>query len=263
MERSIKRKIVVIGAGNVATHLAKALSLTDNVLQVYSRNIENARLVASTISGCEAIDDLAQLRSDADVYLVSVKDDAIKLVMRHMPAESRGRLWLHTSGSVPMEVFSGEAKRYGVLYPLQTFSRDVAVDVSEVPFFVEGVDEAVTDEIKAIACGLSSTVRIADSECRQRIHIAAVFACNFVNRLWAIANDVLQEGGLSFDLLIPLIRVTLDKLNNVPPVEAQTGPARRGDEEIMKKHMSMLSADNAEIYRLLSQSIMNQYKTKN
>ncbi len=254
----MKPRVVIIGAGNVATHLAKALSKSVVILQIFSRNKENADALASQLAETPiTTDNIDDIVSEADIYIVSIKDDAIKPLVDKIKANTA--LWVHTSGSVPMTVFSDKMKRYGVLYPLQTFSRDVDVDISEVPFFIEGSDVDAQKEISDLARLMSENIKIADSEQRRRIHVAAVFACNFSNHLWAIAEKILQEGGFDFDVLLPLLRVTLDKAGKISPAEGQTGPARRGDTGTMSRHLELLDSDTAEIYRLLSQNIMKQY----
>ncbi len=254
----MKPRVVIIGAGNVATHLAKVLSKSAVILQIFSRNKENADALASQLAETPiTTDNIDDIVSEADIYIVSIKDDAIKPLVDKIKANTA--LWVHTSGSVPMTVFSDKMKRYGVLYPLQTFSRDVDVDIAEVPFFIEGSDVDVQKEISDLARLMSQNIKIADSEQRKRIHVAAVFACNFSNHLWAIAEKILQEGGFDFDVLMPLLRVTLDKAGKVSPAEGQTGPARRGDTGTMSRHLELLDSDTAQIYRLLSQNIMKQY----
>lgn len=259
MERGIRHKIAIIGAGNVATHLAQTLACANDVVQIYSRNLENATRLASKIQGCEAIDDISKLSSNVDIYIVSVKDDVIKDIAFKMSEACRNGLWVHTSGSVSMDVFKDIAGNYGVLYPLQTFSRDVAVNVGEVPFFIEGNNAETLEKIKEVALSVSPVVRCADSDSRKRIHASAVFACNFVNHMWSMADDVLKAGDFSFDLLLPLLKETLAKVSKVSPFDAQTGPARRGDVETMAGHLALLDEDKKEIYKLLSRSIMKQY----
>lgn len=133
------------------------------------------------------------------------------------------------------------------------------VDVSSVPFFIEGNTPESLSEIRGIAQNLSSEVREADSESRRLIHVAAVLACNFTNHLWALAEDVLSEKNIPLSVLFPLMQVTLNKAENLSPHDAQTGPARRGDKQTLQSHLAMLKPDVAEIYKILSQSIMNRY----
>ncbi len=259
MERSVRHKIAIIGAGNVSTHLAQAFSHKYDVVQVYSRNMDNAVHLAMRFPGCEAIDEISLLNGIADIYIVSIKDDAIKDVVTQIPDICKSKLWVHTSGSVSMDVFSGIVNEYGVLYPLQTFSKDVHVNMEEIPFFIEGNSYNVLEKINEVALNVSPIVKIANSESRKRIHASAVFACNFVNYLWAMADDILKEGDFAFELLIPLLKETLDKVSKVSPREAQTGPARRGDVKTMIGHLELLDDEKKEIYKLLSRSIMKQY----
>lgn len=253
-------RVAIIGAGNVATHLAIALSGKVAISQIYSRNRCNAELLVSRIGvDIPVTDSISDVDPSADVYIVSVKDDAVRSLVEQLPENGRA-LWVHTSGSAPMDVFKCRMTRYGVLYPLQTFSKDVDVDVREVPFFIEGCNPEVESEIATIARLLSPEVKVADSRQRKRIHAAAVFACNFTNHLWAIAGKLLEDGGYGFDVLMPLLRVTLDKAEKVSPAAGQTGPARRGDCGTMQGHMELLDEDSAGIYRMLSRSIMRQYE---
>lgn len=249
-------KIVVLGSGNVATHIACALDKSCDVVQVYSPNISHARLLADKLQQAEAVDTLPGIKDDADLYVVSVKDDAIRDVALSTP---HGGLWVHTSGSVSIDVFDGIKQNYGVFYPLQTFSKDVAVDIRQIPFFIEGNDVAAEISIRDIALSLSPQVFTAGSAQRQKLHIAAVFACNFANRLWAIADDILRDAGYEFDVLAPLLKATLSKAIDQTPLMGQTGPARRGDFGVIENHLSQLSGENAEIYRLISNSIYRQY----
>lgn len=259
MERGRVTRVVIIGAGNVASHIAPALDKVTEVTQVYSRNIANADEIASRLKNCQTTDDLARIIPDADVYIITVKDDAIAQVIADTPISDG--LWLHTSGSIPVTVFKSLRRRYGVLYPLQTFSKGLPVDVSQVPFFIEGCDEATLYEIKALATLISRQVQVADSEQRRRLHIAAVFACNFANHLWTVADEILREAGYDFNVLRPLIQATLDKAVAASPFEGQTGPARRGDRQVIDSHLAMLDECHAPLYDQLTQSIINLYKS--
>ena len=251
-------KAVMIGAGNVATNLVRALSATGiEVVQVYSHTLAHARELADTVNA-GATDDLSALEMGADIYIISVKDDAIVNVVSSIP--DNGALWVHTSGSIPMTVFEGRRQRYGVFYPMQSFSKQIATDFTEVPFFIEAVNDGVALEIEALAQRLSQRVFHATSEQRRRLHIAAVFACNFANHLWTLADDVLRDAELSFDVMLPLISTTVDKLKRLSPAESQTGPAMRRDHRVMQSHMAMLDKDKALIYKTLSDNIMKRHE---
>lgn len=258
VERSVKTlRIVIIGSGNVATHLAHALAPKANIVQIMSPHIENAQRLADTLPSASAIDKIEDLLNDADCYIVAIKDDAIAPLLQTI--KHTNGLWIHTSGSVPASVFEGRVNNYGVLYPLQTFTRNININLTKVPFFIEGSSPVVTKEIQKIAELLSSSVYEADSHRRKLLHIAAVFACNYTNHLWTIANEILRDADLPFSVLHPLILATIDKAASTSPFEGQTGPARRGDTKIIDSHISLLDEHKAEIYRILANSILQQY----
>ncbi len=250
-------RVVIFGSGNVATHLAAALDPKVEITHIVSRDKSHALALASRLKRAEAVEYDCSNIPEADIYILSVNDDSITTIAHSTPGSG---LWLHTSGSVPVDVFAQSKSRFGVLYPLQTFSKNVAVDMAKVPLFIEGSDSEVTAEIESLARLLSPRVVVAGSDTRRKLHIAAVFACNFATRLWAIADGILAEAGLGFDVLGPLLQATLDKSLAVGPVKAQTGPASRGDLNVVNSHLSTLSGDNEKIYRLISDSIMNSYQ---
>lgn len=249
--------IAIVGSGNVATHLALALDKVAEVRQVCSPTAGHALALASKLVGCQAITDLATIDPTIDFCIISVKDDAVRDVARALPVISG--IVCHTSGSAPMTTLEGHG-RVGVFYPLQTFSKDAEVNVAEAPFFIEASDDATLDQLMALARLISSKVAKADSRQRAILHLAAVFACNFANNLWAISAEILGVHGIELDVMRPLLQATLDKAMAIPPALAQTGPAARRDQAIMQKHLSMLSPEHAEIYRLLSQSIIRYSK---
>ncbi len=260
MERGSVKRIVIIGAGNVATHITTALSKHADIIQVFSRNIDNAVQLAANIANCTATDSLEEIASDADAYIISVKDDAIATIAENLPRKcTPNAVWMHTSGSVCADVFSSAAGCYGVLYPLQTFSRDVDVNMQEVPFFIEGNSPESEKSIRDIALMLSGNVNHADSNTRRMLHVAAVFACNFTNHMWTIASEILNDGDIGFDVLLPLLRATLNKASEINPTDAQTGPAVRGDIGTMQQHIEILNKQQSDIYRILSESIMKYH----
>lgn len=252
------KKVVIIGSGNVATHFAKKLKDTANVIQVYSRNINNAKRLASKINGCRATDNISDIVETADVYIIAIKDDAILPFVKSLPDRLCNALWVHTSGSVDISVFNGYNQRYGILYPLQTFSSSTNIEIENVPFFIEGSTADTTEEIRGIANLFSSKVYEADSHQRSILHVASVFACNFTNYMYTIAEDILSCSNIPFSSLMPLIDETARKIKNISPKLAQTGPAARKDMCIIEKHLAMLSGDEYAIYKLISESIINQ-----
>ena len=206
----MRPRICLIGSGNVATHLGCALARSCDIIQIYSHNIVNAGRLAARIGVDSYTDNLIEIRPDADFYLVSVKDDAIEYVARC--ADVCSGVWAHTSGSVPMSIFAPYKKHYGVFYPLQTFSRDLDVDVRQVPFFIEGSDVDTEQYLAEVAHTISDCVRPADSALRKKLHVAAVFACNFVNLMWIEADELLRESGLVIEFLRPMLQETLRKI---------------------------------------------------
>lgn len=236
--------ISIIGTGNVATHLFKALSQYAILPPDSSIRIINSRT-------------LNNLPDHSDLILISVKDDAIGSVAQRVTGKAD--MIAHTSGSVSIDILRDCAKHYGVFYPLQTFSKNSELNYLEIPFFIEGNDAETVSNLKTIAQSISSKVFEADSSKRKRLHIAAVFACNFSNHLVAIADDLLQEDGMDYKVLLPLLKETVRKLDTLPPKDAQTGPAVRNDQKVISSHEDMLAdhPDRLAIYRLLSSSILS------
>lgn len=257
-------RIVLIGAGNVAHHLAPALLNAGlNLCQIYSRSIESARELGKK-TGIGYTADLFAVYPDCDIYIFCVSDDALLPLFKSLRINKEA-LVIHTSGSVPMSVFQPYIKNYGVLYPLQTFSRKRVLNFREVPLCIEASNGFSHDLIAGIAGNLSDQVREISSEKRKKIHLAAVFANNFTNHLYEIAGKMLQAEGLDFTLLRPLIFETAHKVMLLSPEEAQTGPARRNDESILGMHKAMLKNDKKlhTLYTLLSDSIReNQVKNE-
>lgn len=248
-------RVVLIGSGNVATSLALALNGKCHLVQVYSRSMASAEALASRV-GAQATNDLSQIVTDADIYVISVVDDAITRVLETCPA--RGGLWVHTSGSTSIDVFKGKRTRYGVLYPMQSFSKSCPTRMHEVHIFIESCDSCATQEVKELALLLTNNVHEITSRERERLHVAAVFACNFANHMFTLSSEVLDEAGIPFDAMLPLIKTTIAKLDNLTPTQSQTGPAARGDVNVIERHLQSLSGDKHDIYRLLSQSILNR-----
>lgn len=249
-------KVVIVGSGNVATHLSLAIASLEGIeiCQVYSPTEAHAEILAERLN-CDFVTNPTQIRKEADVYLFALKDQALETVIRAVPANNG--LWLHTSGSMPMQVFAGYTERYGVLYPLQTFSKSREISFRGIPLFIECHREEDKNCLEELARRLSGKVCELSSEKRRSLHLAAVFACNFTNHIYALAEEILAKEGLSRDYLFPLIDETAAKVHELPAQEAQTGPAIRYDENIINKHLGMLADDPdvQTLYRLLSQSI--------
>lgn len=255
-------RVSIVGAGNVATHLGKALHAAGyGIVQVYAPHASTAAALAEAV-GARPVTGVAELSTDADAYIVSVKDGAVApvlaAVVEAIPAAT-AKLWIHTAGSIPIAVFPPEFTRCGVLYPLQTFSKAVPVDMAAVPFFTEGSTPAAEDAIRRIASSISGKVYHADSAGRRQLHIAGVLGCNMPMYLWALAAEVLERAGYGFDVLFPLLHATLAKAETVPPIEGMTGPARRGDHAVMRSHLDGLPDDIAPIYRFINNEILRRF----
>lgn len=250
-------KIVMIGAGNVATHLAKALfNASYDVVQVFSRDIKNAKQLADDISA-EAICNLNDIYEGADAYIISVKDDAIEAIAERLSGKMRsGALLIHTAGSVPLSVLCNMWNNSAVLYPMQTFSKSRELDFSKVPCFVEGNGEIALEQVRNIAETISNKVQIADSEQRRYMHLAAVFACNMVNHCYRMAEQIVEEHSLDFDMFLPLIEETAEKVKVMRPSKAQTGPMVRNDKKVMEAQKALLHDERKrKIYELMAESI--------
>lgn len=256
----MRERIAIIGAGNVATHLALVLAKHFDVACVAARTIESAELLARQVNA-PAITDLKSLPCDCDFYLIAVNDDAVEAVIDSTP-DFPG-IWAHTSGSVGMDLFFGKKSRYGVFYPLQTFSREAPMNLREVPMLIEGSTADVLERLIGYASLISDRVEVADSARREAIHVAAVFACNFANLMWIEADRLLRAGDAGdISLFHPLLRQTLGKLQTMSPEDAMTGPARRGDTNVIHKHLDQLPAELKQIYRELSDRILSIYNPK-
>jgi len=251
------QKVILIGAGNVATQLGKALNNAGHlILQVYSPTRKSAIVLAKKINA-QPITDLKKLNTTASIYIIAVKDDAIPELVKQL--KFREQLVVHTSGSVDLSVLKNASKNHGVFYPLQTFSKNKSVDFSSIPICIEGSNKSTTKSLKLFAKSISKNVHEINSSQRKVLHVGAVFACNFSNHMYAIAASLLAKHKLSFDLLKPLIIETADKIKEHNPVLMQTGPAIRNDKKTMDAHLKLLATDKElkTIYKLISDHIRN------
>ena len=246
--------IVFIGSGNVSTHLAKALFAAGHlILQVFSRSVDNATLLAREV-GAEPVDRYRLINTEADLYLFCVKDDALQEVILQMP--QTGGIWAHTSGSMPMTLFASRKEEYGVIYPLQTFSKTRLLHFSNIPLFIEGSTLATARLLENLALTISHEVQLLSGDKRGYLHLAAVFACNFVNHMYHLSSEILLNEEIPFRVLRPLIEETAAKVGEMSPAQAQTGPAVRHDEKVMHNHLLLIGDQRIkEIYTLISKSI--------
>lgn len=255
------KRIAFIGAGNLATNLALAIHHLDyNIVQVYSRTSESATSLASLVNA-EAITSIKDVVVDADLYIFSVKDAVLETLLSEMPL-TKG-IWIHTAGSISISIFKKFTARYGVLYPLQTFSKQRTIELINVPLFIEASDRDTFKELNELSLKLSSNVCELESSKRAYLHLTAIFACNFANNLYSISKEILDKEGIAFNALIPLIQETTAKIGDMSPQEAQTGPAVRFDENVINKHLALIDNPmDKEIYSLMSKSIYERNKNK-
>jgi predicted short-subunit dehydrogenase-like oxidoreductase (DUF2520 family) len=255
-------RIGFIGSGNLATQLAPALKKKGHqIVFIYSRSLANAKKLA-TKCRAQAYNKLSDIPSDLDVYIVALQDDQIGTIVSQLSFEPN--CILHTSGSVSIDIFPKNISNAGVLYPLQTFTKNQSPVWKKIPIFIEGRNPRSAKIASTLANQLSESVKKVSSEKRRTIHLSAVFANNFVNHLYSLSSEILQKEKISFDILKPIILETTERIMNNDPSAIQTGPARRNDFKTMKKHLEILAKDSLKkkVYKVLSDSIINKYKGK-
>ena len=251
-------KVIILGAGNVAQHLYTAFlnSKAIEVTQCYNRKglrINDHQKENSITKN------LSELKV-ADIYILAVNDDVIPEISQQLPFNNQ--LVVHTSGSVPMLAINNYNRR-GVLYPLQTLSKDKIVDYSSIPFCIEAEQENDLLMLEKLASLLSNKVYTITSEQRNILHVAAVFVNNFTNYLFSIGNDICNENNIPFEILHPLILETAKKIGEVTPDLAQTGPAIRNDSNTIKRHQKILTdSSQKDIYKILTKAIQTKYGKK-
>jgi predicted short-subunit dehydrogenase-like oxidoreductase (DUF2520 family) len=259
--QSIK-KVVLIGSGNVATQLANVfVEKGIEILQVYSPNLNHAKNLASVLR-CEPIDDLDHIDQEADLYLIAVKDDAITAINDKL--RLHGKIAVHTSGSAGLSEISSISNKTGVFYPLQTFTKNRAINWQKIPICLEASDPDTGELLHEFAERISNTVFDIDSHSRRQLHLAAVFANNFTNYLLGQAKDIISNK-LPFTILEPLIQETIDKAFDMGPDAAQTGPALRGDTHTIEAHLKLLENDpeTMNLYRILTDFIARKHGREN
>ena len=246
---------VIIGSGNVAYHLAKAfIQNRIEIHQIFGRN----EIELSKISKELAIPYSTENLAEADLYIIAVSDSAVENVSEFIKNDNA--LVAHTSGSLPKEILKGHYRKAS-FYPLQTFSRTKKLDYSKIPFFIEADDQIDEKLLFEIASVISDRVEISTYEKRKYIHLTAVFACNFVNHLFARAKEISDSQALDFNYFLPLINETVEKISHIDPKPAQTGPAVRGDERVLKLHEELLkNEEQLQIYKTMNESIKKMYQ---
>ncbi len=260
---STQNPIVLLGAGNLGYHLGKRLSEVGAPLaQVFSRQPEKARALSEE-TGAQPVYRMQSISPSAGLYILAVSDDAIAPVAEQLARFLSGdKAVVHTSGATPSTVLQPHFQNYGVFYPLQTFSRNKAVNFSSIPVCIYSPEKALEVQLQTLAQQLSEQVYRIDDEERAVLHVAAVFVNNFTNYLYQAGHQIVKEKGLPFEMLLPLIRETADKIEQASPEAMQTGPARRGDRKTIAQHLEYLEKfpKFEAIYRLLSDNISEQYQ---
>lgn len=256
----MKFKIAILGAGNVAWHLAPALeNAAHEVTEVYARDIKKAQIITERLYSAEPKDDLDFSESKAEIFILAVKDSAIPELADEVILPE-GSILIHTSGTQPLDILGYSSASFtGIFYPLQSFTKELKLDFEDVPFLLESEDEATLQKLKKLAKSLSPQIYVVRSKDRKAIHVAAVFASNFSNHMIRVAEEIMQRQGVDFEMLKPLIIETISKSLQIGAKNAQTGPAIREDFDTLEDHHQFLSYNEqlAEIYRLISQDIMD------
>lgn len=255
------RNVTFIGSGNLSTNLAGAFENAGHrIIDVFSRNLEKATSLAGKFEACNATDSLDFSKSKAEVFIIAVSDSAIAEVVDKMKVPENS-LVLHTSGTTNLEVLDGilDSAQVGIFYPLQTFKRNTVIDFSEVPILIESKNEASTLEIELLAASISKNVQFVNSEDRKTIHLAAVFASNFTNRMLKASEEILASKAIPLELLKPLVLQSIENCFDTSPDDALTGPAKRRDIDTINQHIEMLVANPKlkELYKLVSDRILN------
>ncbi|HZW63373.1 MAG TPA: DUF2520 domain-containing protein [Flavobacteriaceae bacterium] len=246
-------KVVILGAGNIASHFVKVFCSNENivVLQWYNRTLP--KVSSSLKKTIPVTDTLQAITKDADVYVMAIADDAIEAVSAELPFENK--LVVHTAGSVSIHKLDKKLRR-GVFYPLQTFTKAVDINFKNVPICIEALEKEDYKLLEALAKHIGSPVYPINTEQRQTLHLAAVFVNNFTNQLYRIAHELVDAKQIPFDILKPLIAETANKINTLSPYMAQTGPAKRNDKKTIKQQLKLLeNSPHKSIYEVLTQSI--------
>ncbi len=257
-------KVDFIGAGNVAWNLAPALENAGvSVRHIYSRNTENAKKLANKLYEGIVKEDLDFSECDTDILIIAASDDAIEDIAKEVVLAEHTIL-AHTSGSTPLNALGYSAtKNIGVFYPLQTFTKNQPIDFSALPFLIEGDTENTISTLSNLASMLSSEITVINSNQRKKIHLAAVFASNFTNWMFTQSESILKDAGLDFSIIHALIAQSVNNVIQAGPENAQTGPAKRNDFEVLDAHMEMLinKPDLQNLYKIITQQIVDHYQT--
>ena len=258
-------KIAIIGSGNVAWHLGKALQQAGHELvAVYSPTAAHREALAEELAPAKAVAAPDLRATGAELVVIAVPDAALASVAAEVQVPE-GAIVVHTSGSQPLATLQGIAgARTGVFYPLQTFSKSKPVDFKTTPLLIESDEEQTLLDLREVANTISNEVHQVDSHKRKQLHLAAVFACNFTNHLLGLSRQLLQQAALPDTLLQPLIQETIAKAMQHHPFQVQTGPAVRHDQNVIEEHLKSLQDQPLyqQVYRVLTQSIQEHSHRK-
>jgi predicted short-subunit dehydrogenase-like oxidoreductase (DUF2520 family) len=253
-------KVVLLGSGNVATHLGVLLKKKGHtLLQLFNPTRKHATALARRLN-CPLVTRVSAIDTTGDIYVLAIKDEAIGPLLKQLPFVPR--MIVHTSGSVGLEVFGKNFSAFGVLYPLQTFSKLSPETPATIPFCIEANSRKSEQLLTRMARSLSPLVYKMTSEQRKSVHVAAVFANNFSNHMFTLSEKILTGKKLPFELMLPLIEETVERLKHARPARVQTGPARRGDLSILRAHLDWLRGDPElrDLYDRISKSIIAYYR---
>ena len=256
-------KISFIGSGNVATHLALSLNKIGGIKinQIISRDKAHAKYLAMQVKA-EHSHELSRLKSNFDILIICVNDDALHKILEEAQLPNN-KIICHTAGSVSSDILKNASRKYGVIYPLQTISKNKVIDWKNVPMLITSSDDTTEKRLVQLVKHLTRETRIVTDKQRFALHVSAIFACNFSNAVMQISQSLCHENDLDFDLLDPLIEETFSKVRKMGPKNAQTGPAKRGDQSVIDKHLAFLK-DNPEekqIYQLLTDHIRKVHQS--
>lgn len=261
--KHLVKRVSIIGSGNVGHNFGKAFRQAGYLInEIYSRTQQSALLLSQTLN-CDYTTDLSQIKSDTDLIILAVNDDALESVIEQI--QVKNKLIVHTSGSTPISVFEGKGfNQYGIFYPVQSFSKNETESLEPIPICVEGNNQNTEDLLYSLASSVSTKVYAMDSEKRKALHVAAVFANNFTNHMFHIADDLLKQNNISFEVIRPLLEKTAGKLKTETPLNAQTGPAVRNDRRVIDNHLEYLKnqEDYREIYEKVTANIFKTQKNK-
>ncbi|MBL4708991.1 MAG: DUF2520 domain-containing protein [Flavobacteriales bacterium] len=257
------KKVSIVGAGNVGHNFARAFRQAGYLIhEVYSRTQRSAMLLSQSLN-TDYTTDISKLKKDTDLIILAVNDDALpdlinQLTIKNIPI-------VHTSGSTPISVFEEkDFIHYGIFYPVQSFSKNETESLEPIPICVEANDSETESLLLSLASSVSTKVFAMNSEKRKALHIAAVFANNFTNHLFHIADEILRSKEISFEIIRPLLEKTAEKIKTETPLNAQTGPAVRNDRKVIDNHLEYLKSNEEyrEIYHIMTESIYNNQKKK-